>query len=106
MSKETVWECEVCGDEFDTKKKCLIHEKNHQKKKSNNNKNTVIKYEYLEITLNISGGVPGKKNVELLDEYGQDGWELITVVAPNAPIAFTSVPVTKTLIAYFKRKIN
>lgn len=32
-----------------------------------------MKYEYLEISLKISGGVPNKKNVELLNEHGQDG---------------------------------
>ena len=36
MTNEITWECEVCGDEFETKKECLAHEKTHAKKKKTN----------------------------------------------------------------------
>jgi hypothetical protein len=65
------------------------------------------KYEYLEVMLKVSGAVPKtKKNIELLNKYGKEGWELVSVAPASAPVVFTAVPVTKSLIAYFKRKIK
>ncbi|MFH1505924.1 MAG: DUF4177 domain-containing protein [archaeon] len=65
-----------------------------------------MKFEYKEVMLKVNGGVPDKKNINLLNDLGKEGWELISVATANAPIAFTSVPVTKTLIAYFKKEIK
>lgn len=45
-----------------------------------------------------------KKQMKEFDKLGKKGWELIAVIPISEPIVFTSVPVTKAVIAYFKRE--
>lgn len=47
-----------------------------------------------------------KKQKKLFDELGRKGWELVSVVPIIEPVIFTSVPVTKSVLGYFKRAIK
>ena len=47
-----------------------------------------------------------KKTVSLLNELSEKGWELVSIAPTTAPVMFTAVPVTKTLVAIFKREKN
>lgn len=54
MTRKTIWECNVCGDEFDTKKECLEHEVTHAKRKPKQKKKSFV-FDKLSIGLNIVG---------------------------------------------------
>ena len=65
-----------------------------------------MKYEYKEIVLSVKGELPQtNKNEKIINDLGKEGWELIAVSPLNQTIVFTSVAITKKIVAYFKREI-
>lgn len=65
----------------------------------------VKQFEYFTKRYDLSFFNKPKKQKEEFDELGLEGWELISVIPIAEPAAFTTVPVTKAVIAYFKRNI-
>ena len=63
----------------------------------------VEKFEYHIERYALSIANRPKDQKEMFDELGKDGWELISVVPLAEVVPFTKVPVTKAVIAYFKR---
>ncbi len=63
------------------------------------------KWEYFTQRYDLSFFNKPKQQKEEFDKLGQDGWELVAVIPIAEPVAFTSVPVTKAVIAYFKRSV-
>jgi hypothetical protein len=64
------------------------------------------KYEYYMKRLNLGLLKKPEKHQEEFNKLGKEGWELIAVVPIAEPVAFTSVPITKAVLAYFKRELR
>jgi hypothetical protein len=61
------------------------------------------KWEYYTKKWYLSFFKQPKQQKEEFDKLGKEGWELVSVVPVAEVAAFTSVPITKAIIAYFKR---
>ena len=64
----------------------------------------MAKWEYLTEKYALSFFQNPKKQKEAFDEFGSKGWELVSVIPLAQVAAFTTVPITKEVIAYFKRE--
>jgi hypothetical protein len=97
--------CKGCKEAFD--KKEAVREEKEEKKELEKvlKKNSQFEYVMHTFKLGIGGFFNEEKAQEELDEYGAEGWELVSVTTVNMNVAFTAVPVTKQVIWTFKRKI-
>jgi hypothetical protein len=65
--------------------------------------NAVWEYHTETFILKI-GGFPRRNMDNVMNNLGKKGWELVDVSPIAMPVVFTKVPVTKQIIAVFKRK--
>ena len=94
------------NNEMDKLFKKSVNKTTNIKKKQpiKTNVTNMTKWEYYTKRYKLSFLNEPKKQKEDFDELGKDGWELVSVVPIAEPVPFTTVPVTKAVIAYFKRE--
>lgn len=64
------------------------------------------KYEYMTERWGLGFFKRLKQKQLVFEELGKEGWELVGVIPIAEPATFTSVPITKAVMGFFKREIN